>query len=173
MSWWLHLYYYFLAIFFTVFVIQNRYECWNEQARLGKIVWQEEFGYLRKPEWRFRERNEVNDGNAWNQGGNAGNQGGNVGNQGGNARNQSGNVGNEGGNVGNQCENAGNQGGNAGNQCDSLWESSCLLLRLISRSARGAFHHPALMDSCPTSSHRFFALSTWGKSKISSSCICV
>ena len=53
-----------------------------------------------------------------------------------------------------------NQGGNAGNQGDSLRESSCLLLRLKSRSARGAFHHPAFMGSCPTISHTYFALST-------------
>ena len=73
------------------------------------------------------------------------------------------------------CRNAGNQGRNMGNQGNSLWES---------KSARGAFHNPAFMDSCPTISHTFFALRTkwmsppsrkWGrgKSKISYSCICV
>ena len=53
-----------------------------------------------------------------------------------------------------------NGGGNAGNQGGSLGESSCLLLRLKSRSVRRAFHHPAFMGSCPTISHTFFALST-------------
>ena len=52
----------------------------------------------------------------------------------------------------------GNRGGNAGNQCDSLWESSCLLLRLKSQSGRGAFHHSAFMGSCPTISHTYFVL---------------
>ena len=64
--------------------------------------------------------------------------------------NQGGNAENGGGNA----WNPGNQGRSAGNQDDSLWESSCLLLRLKSWSARGAFHHPALM------SHTLFALST-------------
>ena len=64
--------------------------------------------------------------------------------------NQAGNAGNGGGNAGNP----GNQGRNAGNQGDSNRESSCLLLRLKSRSVRGAFYHPALM------SHTLFALST-------------
>ena len=62
--------------------------------------------------------------------------------------------------AGNQGGNAENQGKNAGNQSDSLWESSWLLLRLNSRSARGAFHHPALIGSCPTISHMYFALPT-------------
>ena len=61
--------------------------------------------------------------------------------------------------VGN-AGNAGIQVGNAGNQANSLWESSCLLLRLNSRSARGAFRHPAFMGSCPTTSPTFFVLST-------------
>ena len=56
--------------------------------------------------------------------------------------------------------NAGNGGGNAGDQGDSLRESSCLLLRLKSRSARGVFPDPAFMDSCKTISHTFLALST-------------
>ena len=61
------------------------------------------------------------------------------------------------GNAGNQSENAGNQGGNAGNEDenaenrgDSLLESFCLLLRLKSRTARGASHQPAFMGSCLT-----------------------
>ena len=120
-----------------------------------------------------KSRNGESDGNARNQGGNAGNQGGNAGNQGGNTGNQGGNAGNRGGNfrnagnVGNQGgnrrklgENVWNQGGNAANQGDSLWESSCLLLRLKSRSARGAFHHPAFMGSYPTISHTYFTFST-------------
>ena len=81
--------------------------------------------------------------------GNAGNQDGNTGNLGGNAENGGGNIGN-----------AGNQGGNAGNEGDSSRVSSCLLLRLKSRSVRGAFHHLAFMGSWPTLSHTFFALST-------------
>ena len=67
--------------------------------------------------------------------------------QGENAGKQGGNVGNGGGNVVN-AENVGNQGGNAGNQVGSLRESSCLLLWLISRSARGTSHQPAFMGSC-------------------------
>ena len=51
--------------------------------------------------------------------------------------------------------NAGNQGENAGNHGDSSWESSCLLLRLKSRSVRGAFHPPGVMGSWPTISHTF------------------
>ena len=77
------------------------------------------------------------------------------------------NAGNQGGNAGNQGGNAGNKGGNAGTQGDSLQESSCLLLRLKSWSARGAFHHPAFMDSCPTISHTYFALSTKWMSSLS------
>ena len=50
--------------------------------------------------------------------------------------------------------------GMQGNQGDSLWESSCLLLWLKSRSARGAFHHPAFMGTCPTISHTYLALPT-------------
>ena len=83
-------------------------------------------------------------------------------NQGGNVVNQGGNAGNRGGNAGSQGENAGNRGGNARNQGDSLWESSCLLLRLKPR--RGAFHHPGFMGRCPTISHTSFALSTKSKS---------
>ena len=56
--------------------------------------------------------------------------------------------------------NLGNQSGNAENQGNSLGESSCLLLRLKSRSARVAFHHAAFMGSCPTISYTFFALFT-------------
>ena len=56
--------------------------------------------------------------------------------------------------------NTGTGGGNAGDQGDSLRESSCLLLRLKSRSARGVFPDPAFMDSCKTISHTFLALST-------------
>ena len=56
--------------------------------------------------------------------------------------------------------NAGNQGENAGNHGDSSWESSCLSLRLKSRSVRGAFHPPGVMGSWPTISHTPFALST-------------
>ena len=51
-------------------------------------------------------------------------------------------------------------GGNAGNQGNSLLESSCLLLRLKSRKARGAFHHPAFRGSRPIISHTFFDLSS-------------
>ena len=68
--------------------------------------------------------------------------------------------GDQGGNAGSGGRNAGNGGGNAGNHGDFLWESLCLLLRLKSRSSRGAFHHSAFMGSCPTISHTFFALST-------------
>ena len=50
--------------------------------------------------------------------------------------------------------------GMQGNQGDSLWESSCSLLWLKSRSARGAFHHPAFMGTCPTISHTYLALPT-------------
>ena len=45
-------------------------------------------GYLKTPEWRIGERNEKNDGNAWNQGGYAGNYGGNAGNRDENEGNQ-------------------------------------------------------------------------------------
>ena len=79
------------------------------------------------------------------------------------AGNQGENAGNQGGNAGIGVGNAGNAGiqvGNAGNQANSLWESSCLLLRLNSRSTKGAFHHPDFMGSCPTTSHTFFVLST-------------
>ena len=44
-------------------------------------------GYLKKPEWGSRERNDGHDGNGGNQGGNdgnAGNHGWNAGNRGGN-----------------------------------------------------------------------------------------
>ena len=71
---------------------------------------------------------------------------------------QDGNVGNGCGNAGNRGGNTGNQGGNAGNQSDSLWEFLCLLLRLKPRCVRGAFHHPAFIVSCPTSSHTYFFL---------------
>ena len=66
------------------------------------------------------------------------------------------------GNAGNGGRNAGNQGGIAGtgNQGDYLRESSCFFLRLKSRRARGAFHHPAFLGSCPTISHTLFAFST-------------
>ena len=33
----------------------------------------------------------------------------------------------------------------------------CLLFRLTSRRERGASHHPAFMDNCPTISHTFFS----------------
>ena len=56
--------------------------------------------------------------------------------------------------------NAGNQGRIAGNQGDYSRESLCLLLRLKSLSARGAFHHPASIGSCSTIGYTFFALST-------------
>ena len=69
--------------------------------------------------------------------------------------------------------NTGNQGGNVGIKVGMreikvgmrgirviLCENLCLLLRLKSRSARGAFHHPTFMGSCPTISHTYFALST-------------
>ena len=41
-----------------------------------------------------------------------------------------------------------------------LRENLCLLLRLKSRSLRGAFHHPDFIGSCPTISYTIFALST-------------
>ena len=96
-------------------------------------------------------------GTEWGNDRNAGNQGGNAENHGGNAGNQGRNVGNQGGNAGNQGRNAGNQGGNAGNQSDSLWKSSCLLLRLKSWIARGAFHHPAFMGNCETIGHTIYS----------------
>ena len=77
---------------------------WNSSLRLSQNL----IGYLEKPEWGIRERNEGNDGNVGNQGGNAGNQGGNAGNQGGNDGNHSGNV----GNARNQDLNEGNKGEN-------------------------------------------------------------
>ena len=50
--------------------------------------------------------------------------------------------------------------GMRGNEGDSSRVSSCLLLRLKSRSVRGEFHHLAFMGSWPTLSHTFFVLST-------------
>ena len=56
----------------------------------------------------------------------------------------------------------------------------CLLLRLNSRSARGASHHPVFMGNCPTISRTFFSpiysvdefylreMRVWSQSKISS-----
>ena len=44
-----------------------------------------------------------------------------------------------------------------------IWGISVILfenLRLKSRSAKGAFHHPAFKSSRPTISHTLFALST-------------
>ena len=67
---------------------------------------------------------------------------------------------NGGGNEGTRGGKVGNGVGNAGNQGHYSGESLCLLFRLKSWSARGVFHHPAFMDSCPTISHTFFALST-------------
>ena len=74
--------------------------------------------------------------------------------------NQGGNAGNQSGNKENRCGNTENGGGKVGNQGGSSWKSSCLLLRLKSQSARGAFHHLAFVGSCPTISHTFFAFST-------------
>ena len=88
-----------------------------------------------------------------------------------------------GANAGNQGANARNQGGNAGNQGDSLWESSCLLLRLKSRRARGSIS-PSSIYGQLSISHTFFCLAYQvdefsfkdmrmrGQSKISYSCIC-
>ena len=39
-----------------------------------------------------------------------------------------------------------------------LYRYGCILLRLKSQSARGASHHSASMDSCPTFGHTFSAL---------------
>ena len=128
----------------------NRGTEWGEWWQRAESGWErgESRWEWEESRWECGEwgENVGNVGNAGNQGRNAGNQGGIAGNRVGNAGNQDGNV------V--------NQGGNTGNQGDSLWESSCLLLRLKSRSARGGFHHPAFMGSCLTISHTYFTLST-------------
>ena len=62
-------------------------------------------------------------------------------------------------------------------------EWSCIFLRINSRMARGASHHPAFMGNCPTISHTFSAISTqcmnllkWNEDmvqyKVSSYCSC-